>query len=77
MKIPEFPELSPRQFETIMTIICIIGMIAFVLTAMYQNVSSHKFYETHRADCLAHHGVWNERMEKWEKFTWSCTYPHK
>lgn len=75
MKIPEFPELTHRQADTIITIIFVIGFFILVPIFMIsQHLAEHQFYVSHKQECIAQKGTWNEKKDRNGDFTWSCKY---
>lgn len=75
MKIPEFPELTHRQVDAIISIIFAIGfIIGFPVMMFCERFSDHQFYVSQKQECLSHNGNWKEEKGRNGEFSWSCNY---
>lgn len=75
MKIPEFPELSHRQADTIIAIVFVIGfIIGLPIVIFVTHLTDHQFYVSHKQECLSHNGNWREEKNWKGEFSWSCNY---
>lgn len=75
MKIPEFPELTHRQADTIIAIIfVIVFIIGLPVVVFTTHLSDHHFYITQKQECLSNNGNWKEEKNWNGEFSWSCNY---
>lgn len=74
MTIPEFPELTERQANTIISIMVICFIILLPVIMISLDLAHRQFYAYHKQECLSHKGTWKEEMNNDKNFSWSCNY---
>ena len=73
MKIPELPELTHRQADTILYTLAFIFIIFILpITVWATQIRDHQFYLSRRAECISQGGRWEEGKNKNSDFIWSC-----